>query len=94
MVQPMAQHQHVVGLARGQVDGRAASRHAVRRYSDSACSPLPRPDGARVTPVFICETTPTGCPRSRPRVSLSIYLSIFGRLSFRRHPAAAAAVRR
>jgi hypothetical protein len=21
----------------------------------------------------ICETTPTGCPRSRPRVSLSIY---------------------
>jgi hypothetical protein len=22
--------------------------------------------------VFICETTPTGCPRSRPRVSLSI----------------------
>jgi len=27
--------------------------------------------------VFICETTPTGCPRSRPRVSLSIYLSIY-----------------
>ena len=25
----------------------------------------------------ICETTPTGCPRSRPRVSLSIYLSIY-----------------
>jgi hypothetical protein len=25
--------------------------------------------------VFICETTPTGRPRSRPRVSLSIYLS-------------------
>ena len=25
----------------------------------------------------ICDTTPTGCPRSRPRVSLSIYLSIY-----------------
>ena len=25
--------------------------------------------------MFICETTLTGCPRSRPRVSLSIYLS-------------------
>ena len=25
----------------------------------------------------ICETTQTGCPWSRPRVSLSIYLSIY-----------------
>ena len=32
---------------------------------------LQRSDGTFV----ICETTPTGCPRSRPRVSLSIYLS-------------------
>jgi hypothetical protein len=39
--------------------------------------------------VFICETTPTGCPRSRPRVSLSIYLSISPRDDFgRAHEAA------
>jgi len=33
-------------------------------------------DGYRTGSCVICETTPTGCPRSRPRVSPSIHLSI------------------
>ena len=48
---------------------RACDEDPVRTEGD-------RPPGGRVAAynvvVFICETTPTGCPRSRPRVSLSI----------------------
>ena len=37
--------------------------------------------------MFICETTLTGCPRSRPRVSLSIYLSAYLSISPSQHGA-------